>query len=397
MSPSGSKPIDVFKATHVSDPTFAMLCCAHGAEGLVKETIAADGWRLAFSRPGFVTAKKETESNLPSGTFIRTAARSLGQVRGDRSPELIDTLRQKISASPLAPSLASPPFDQLHVWPKDRLPIGRFGFEPGVDEVARAVADEIFQALAGELVRCDAPNRVAQPGESVLDVVLVDPSHWFIGTHAARQWPSRWPGGVQPIEPRDEPVSRAYFKAAEAIAWSGFPIQPGDTAVEIGSAPGGACGRLLELGLNVIGIDPAEMDPRIAEHPQFRQIAARAGDLPRREFRGAKWLLVDSNVRPDQTLVTVGQVVNHRESTIEGVLMTMKLGDYPHADRIPGWVAETQRWGATEVDVRQLARNRCEVCLAVRLEPAAAVNRPRKRPPPRPGRHSGDAPSRSPR
>lgn len=384
----------------MSDPLFAMLCCAHGAEGLVKETIAADGWRLAFSRPGFVTAKKELvtakqvdDSELPAGTFVRTAARSLGQARGDRAAELIDAIRRQISESPLA----SPPFDQLHVWPKDRLPIGRLGFEPGIDEVARAVADEIFREIATGLVRCDAPNRVAQPGESVLDVVLVDPSHWFIGTHTARDWPSRWPGGVQPIEPRDQPVSRAYYKAAEAIVWSGFAIQPGDTAVEIGSAPGGACGRLLELGLNVIGIDPAEMDPRIAEHPRFRHVVARAGDLPRREFRGAKWLLVDSNVRPDQTLVTVGQVVNHRDSAVEGVLMTMKLGDYPHADRISGWVAEAERWGATAIDVRQLARNRCEVCFAVRLSPAKTVNRPRKRPRTRPGHHSGDAPSRSPR
>lgn len=102
-------------------------------------------------------------------------------------------------------------------------------------------------------------------------------------------------------------------------------MQPGDLAVEIGSAPGGACGRLLELGLRVIGIDPAEMDPRIDQHRNFQHIRARGGDLPRRQFRGAKWLLVDSNVRPDQTLTTIENIVTHRQSDFVGLLITLKL------------------------------------------------------------------------
>ncbi|NND99458.1 MAG: SAM-dependent methyltransferase, partial [Pirellulaceae bacterium] len=240
-------------------------------------------------------------------------------------------------------------------------------FEPGVDEVSEAVAQEIYKTLAPTHLRCDAPNRIAQPGETVLDVVLVEPSHWFFGTHQADTWPSRWPGGVQPIRPANEPVSRAYYKAAEAITWSGFDLQRGDLAIEIGSAPGGACGRLLELGLRVIGIDPAEMDPRIAEHPKFRHLRARAGDLPRREFRGAKWLLVDSNVKPNKTLVTVGNIVTNRQSTIEGMLLTLKLGDYEAADSIDQWTDKIQSWNPKEIQIRQLARNKCEVCFAVRL------------------------------
>ena len=32
-------------------PSFVMLSCAHGAEGIVKSTIAEDGWRLSFCAP----------------------------------------------------------------------------------------------------------------------------------------------------------------------------------------------------------------------------------------------------------------------------------------------------------------------------------------------------------
>ena len=48
-------------------PTFAMLSCACGAEQVVKAEMAEQGWRLAFSRPGFVTAKNDLDVPLPEG------------------------------------------------------------------------------------------------------------------------------------------------------------------------------------------------------------------------------------------------------------------------------------------------------------------------------------------
>lgn len=346
----------------MSDPTFAMLTCAHGAEQAVKDSIIPQGWRLAFSRPGFVTAKHDDAVDPPTGIFVRTSARSIGQCRNESVSAQIAAMAGQLEDSPL-----TQPFDQLHVWPKDRAPIGRFGFEPGIDEVSKAVADEVLAALGPAWLRCDVANRVAEASEQVLDVVLVDPAHWFFGTHTASTWPTRWPGGVQPIQPKYEPVSRAYYKAAEAIAWSGFNLQPGDLCVEVGSAPGGACGRLLELGMQVIGIDPAEMDPRIAGHPQFRHIRARAGDLPRSEFSGAKWMLVDSNVKPDKTLVTVGNIVTHRNNRLRGLLITLKIGDYKSAGLVSRWQQTIEAWQPKTIRVRQLARNKCEVCFAVEM------------------------------
>lgn len=358
----------------MTDASFAILTCACGAEHAVKSSMAESGWRLAFSRPGFVTAKNDQpNAPLPEGIFIRTAAHSLGQSRNQMAISHLDALRESLVAFSAATSPAAgvrprgKVFDELHVWSKDRAPIGRFDFEPGVDEISRAVADEVFAAIGDDWLRCDAPNRIAEPGSRVLDIVLVDPSHWFFGTHQAQTWPTRWPAAVQPISPRYEPISRAYYKAAEAIAWSGFPMQPGDLVVEIGSAPGGACGRLLELGMQVIGVDPAEMDPRVAKHPKFRHLRARAGDLPRKTFRGAKWMLVDSNVRPEKTLVTVENIVANSRTDFRGLLLTMKIGDYDALDLIQQWRSTIERWNPVSIDVRQLARNRVEVCFAVRF------------------------------
>ncbi|MEM6472187.1 MAG: SAM-dependent methyltransferase [Planctomycetota bacterium] len=361
----------------MSDPTFSMMTCAVGAEVPLKTEVAELGWRLAFSRPGFVTAKHDKPgADLPHGIFVRTASRSLGHLRGSDGDQLIGQLGELLSSS--KPDRV---FDELHVWPRDRLPIGKFGFEPELDEVSKLVAQQIVEKLPAERIKARVPNQVAAHNSCVLDVVLVDPNDWFIGWHDIGpapddgqhqhangvDWPLRWPGGLQPIVPKYEPISRAYFKAAEAMDWSGFPFRERDVAVEVGSAPGGACGRMLELGLKVIGIDPADMDPRIANHPRFTHHRARAGDLPRKVFRGARWLFADSNVKPDKMLTTVENIVTHRDRTIEGLLLTFKLGDYSAAAEIPAWRTRIEQWGPSQIRVRQLARNRCEVCFAIRF------------------------------
>ncbi len=50
--------------------------------------------------------------------------------------------------------------------------------------------------------------------------------------------------------------------------WSRLPMHTGDRVVEIGSAPGGASQRLLDLGYEVTGIDAAEMDERVTANPR---------------------------------------------------------------------------------------------------------------------------------
>ena len=355
------------------DAVFAMVCCQNGSEPAVKAEVAKDGWRLAFSRRGFVTLKHEdVPKGLPRGVFVRTAAWTLGMVKGEDFATNAEKLLEVLLSGGRRER-----FDQLHVWPRDRVPVGKFDFEPGIDEISRLVGEELAATLRDRRLLRGELNAVAKPGERVLDVVLIDPAQWAIGWHdvprlsgtaAAKMVARTWPGGVQPLEPPGEVISRAYYKVAEAIAWSGLEMEPGDLAVEIGSSPGGACGLLLEKGLRVMGIDPAEMDPEILAHPNYQHVTAQAGDLPLSRYHGAKWLLVDANVRPDQTLATVERIVTDREHTIEGILLTLKLGGVEHADRIPGWIKRVRQWNAHDVRVRQLARSKIEVCLTGRIK-----------------------------
>ena len=359
---------------------FAVISCQVGTEHVLQREVLGQGWRLAFSRRGLVSFKcvQPTEL-LPKGIFVRTAFWGLGLIKGNEVQENLEFLIGRLREIGEAIQ-----FDRFHIWPRDRAPVGHYDFEPGDDRVIRDLGKAVENALLTEgLLKTAGFNRIAEPMHNVLDLVLVDPFHWAVGWHSVPQnddlgvyeqtissmaLPMSWPGGVQPLTPSGPVVSRAYFKAAEAIAWSRFDIRKDQVAIEIGASPGGASERLLHLGLHVIGIDPAEICPKILNHPSFHHIKARAGDLPRRVFTGADWLFVDSNVRPQQTLTTVENIVTHRGSTLKGFIITLKLPCLDSVRDLPTWISRIKDCGARDIKIRQLARGKMELCMAGRLD-----------------------------
>ena len=88
----------------------------------------------------------------------------------------------------------------------------------------------------------------------------------------------------------------------------------GDECVEIGCAPGGASQALLDRGLFVTGIDPADVDPSLLEHPRFRHLKKRGKEVRRKEFVGVRWLVADMNIAPEDTLSEVEAIVTARRS-----------------------------------------------------------------------------------
>lgn len=340
--------------------SFLFVVCQVGAEQALKNELAVTwpDFRLAFSRPGFLTFKLPPDHGLAAdfdlrSVFARTYGFSLGRVEGPSAEQLAQETWALVEGK-----LAGRPIEQLHVWQRDALAPGEHGYEPG----PTPLAEEIGDLLTKERPELRA-NRRARAGQQVLDVVLVEPNQWFIGCHEAASMPSRWPGGVCQIEPPEEIISRAWLKMQESLLWSRLPIASGDRAVEIGSSPGGACQALLERGLVVTGIDPAEMDEDVLAHPHFTHLRKRASEVKRREFRGVKWLFADSNVAPAHTLDSVQAIVTHEGVHIRGMLLTLKLLDWELAAEIPSYVARVRAWGYEHVRARQLAFNRQEICL----------------------------------
>ena len=172
-----------------------------------------------------------------------------------------------------------------------------------------------------------------------------------------------------PLALPPDAVSRAWLKMEEALEWSQLPIPRGARCAEIGSAPGGASQALLARGMEVIGIDPAEMAPSVLAHPKFRHVRRRAAEVPRRAFRKIRWLTADMNVAPVYTLDAVEAIVTYPQVNVRGMVLTLKLLDWELADHVPEYLERIRSWGYNMVRARQLQHNRREFCVAALQKP----------------------------
>jgi 23S rRNA (cytidine2498-2'-O)-methyltransferase len=361
----------------MESPGFIFVTCQVGAEPAVKAELARKwpAFRFAYSRPGFLTFK------LPGGAladdfdlhsvFARAYGFSIGKVTGDTVDDC---------AAKFWELVAERPHDALHVWQRDLFEPGHRGYEPRLTELATEAEIAIRAKAESRRLKAEAsksqesplhpltPSPVhaasASPGQLVLDCIIVEPNEWWVGYHRAASIPSRWPGGMFNIEVPAEVVSRAYLKMEEALAWSRMPLKPGEHWVEIGSAPGGSSQALLGHGLQVMGIDPANMDPVVLGNPNFTHVKMRGADVRRREFRNVRYLTADINVAPQYTLDTVESIVTHPEVSIRGLILTLKLLEWKLADELPAYLDRIRSWGYGQVRARQLHHNRQEVCVA---------------------------------
>jgi 23S rRNA (cytidine2498-2'-O)-methyltransferase len=353
-------------------PSFLFVTCQRGAEPAIKHEIARD-WpqmRFAYSRPGFLTFRLPADHALAAdwelgSVFARTHGFSIGKIDvGDAQAKARQLWEQGAVLRPR----------RLHVWQRDRDRPGRRGYEPGITEEATALRNFLLENRPGELTELEA-EPIASPGDCVLDCILIDEHQWWLGMHRARSLVSRYPGGFLAIEPPIPMVSRAYLKMEEALRWSELPIRAGDRCAEIGAAPGGSSQALLDRGLLVTGIDPAEMDPAILARPHFTHVRKRGHEVRRREFSKTRWLMADMNVAPRYTLDVVEGIVTHRGVNIRGMILTLKLLQWRLAEEIPRYLERIRSWGYDEVRARQLQYNRQEICVA-----ALRATPPRKPP-----------------
>ena len=323
-----------------SEPShpFAFATCQPGAEIALKAEVAQleSDIRPAFSRPGFVTFKlpvgfPRSSPFHQNSVFAQTTGWSLGSVGCDSTAtgatQVWDLVqRQRVH--------------HLHTWQR----CSRNSPLNPVTPLATEIGQQLLARLPSD--RSTIPlNQIAQRGQQILDCVLVEPGEWWIGSHVANHVPSRWPGGVLHREMPSHAVSRAYLKMWAALQWSGISIAPGDRCVELGSAPGGASQALLDRGVQVTGIDPAEMDETVLAHPDFTHLRMRGAELKRRAFRAFRWLVADANVAPKHTLDTVEQIVTYPGVPIRGLLLTLKLLQWNLAEQVPAWTDRNQLIG----------------------------------------------------
>ena len=317
-------------------PAFVFATCSPGLEALLKLDVARarPELRFAYSRPGLVTFKANvaiSDDDLPGSPFARVWGRSLGPAR---TPDDAALQLDFVGAA------------RVHVFARD--PDGAVDLAPWQNATTS---------------RLGVPAGPAEAGELVADVVVAADEPAWLGVHRADPHHARWPGGLVPAAvPADAP-SRAYAKIEEAIAWAELPLAAGQVALEIGCAPGGAMLALARRGLEVWGVDTAEVAPVVLAEPRVHHLPIKVGALRWEQLPArVDWLLVDVNLAPQVALHEVARLMPTLRPTLRGAVITLKLNDDAVVAELPKLVARIHALGFADVRLRHLPSNRRELC-----------------------------------
>ncbi len=326
---------------------FAFATCRVGVEAVLKDEAAKRGLRPAFMRPGFVSFKRDRPLGpdwLFDSVFAHAFAASYARTTPSELPQHAHALAESSGAR------------RVHLYPR-----------------ALVSDDDRPSELSGLAASLDLgvslPRGEAQPGEVVLDVVLVDPEVVVLGAHLHSPAHSPFPGGLPPLVLPVQAPSRAWLKLEEALLWHPQKPRPGESAIEIGSAPGGTAYGLIERGLRVFAVDPAEMDERLLARtlpngePALVHVRKPAAYLGKADIdTAARWLLIDINDNPEATLKQAEKTIAMLERP-PALILTLKLADWTLAAKLDSFRKRIEAIGYDAVRPRQLAHGRREVVL----------------------------------
>lgn len=356
---SSPKPPSTTRPGPRSDFIFA--ACRAGSERAMKEQIAARAGRMlspSFMRPQLITWKSARlldASFALDSVFARVSGISLGMFDAD------DTLARKVAEHFSGVTV------QLHVFP-------RVAPEDGVpDEVWRQVDAKrkaLVDALEAAGVKVSGTSRPKE-GQFVIDVILGEPGEKaLLGAHVHDPGRHAIAGALPRIALPDDAPSRAYLKMEQALIWAGLDgpkALPGKTALELGCAPGGATLALLRRGMNVVGVDTADLDPRVVAEGEkrpgsLRHLRVAASGLFKEELpRPVHVLVSDMNIAPPIMLRTVERVQSRVRARV--LILTLKLNDRRIEQQIPRFMKQIEMFGPFPVRATQLAANRAEFCV----------------------------------
>lgn len=137
-----------------------------------------------------------------------------------------------------------------------------------------------------------------QPGDSPVGAWLLLDEHTMV---ASATCTSPFPNGAVEFEQdREGPPSRAYIKLWEALAR--FRRQPaaGERCLDLGASPGGWTWALAKLGANVLAVDQAPLEDRIASLPGVECLRRDAFTLKPQDVGKLDWLFCDVACYPSK-------------------------------------------------------------------------------------------------
>jgi 23S rRNA (cytidine2498-2'-O)-methyltransferase len=333
------------------NPRFYFATCQVGAEKAVKAEVAVEypQLRFAFSRPGFITFKQESDEEpvlvLKKGIFTRLWGEVLSQTK---EPAALGDLISRI-----------PQGKTVHCFDRDQ-------FVPG-DEPNDFTLHSRIQSIVKNVQGIEW-NGIPQFGDEVYSLIWIDDFHVFLGRHTHSESLSVFPGNIPVIPLAEESPSRAYLKIEEAFYRFKPAVEKGFSVLEVGCAPGGATTAMLNRGLMVTGVDPQFMDEKIAKFPAFKFIRKPARFVTADELKNTNpdWLVMDMSIAPQDAITELTHIIAllrgnfGKELKLRQGFLTLKLNDWKLASEIPLYMKRIEALGFHGLHPIQLCSNRQE-------------------------------------
>jgi 23S rRNA (cytidine2498-2'-O)-methyltransferase len=299
---------------------FYYFLCNEGSENFLKEEIKifAPELKFSFSTKGFLTFKL-VEKELKYQYFV--FCRHWGEFIARGSREELEA----------------------------RLERAR-----GVKKLSYHLSGEIFKIEHFEL------------DDLVFEMIQINESQFYLGKYFVTRKTNPIIGGFSKIELPSDAPSRAYLKILQAFERVGLSPNAHESALEIGSSPGGATYALLEKNLTVLGVDPGEMNPICFEFKKFKHLKKSIQDLKIEEIdQNCDWLLVDMNLSPEASLGEIEKILLHIKDHFKGAFITLKMTKISLVERLPFYRKIILRLGLNPKLMTQLIGHKQEFLLYI--------------------------------
>ena len=141
-----------------------------------------------------------------------------------------------------------------------------------LDQTYKNQAPEIIQATEEALLSAGYTRSDTHPIWVIS--IIIHQNTLYAGASYTFQNLSDWNGGMHRFKKNDDFISRAEFKFQEALSVFGIniPALGIKTAIDLGAAPGGWTKILLDHGLCVTAVDPANLSETLARHPNLTYV-----------------------------------------------------------------------------------------------------------------------------
>lgn len=164
-----------------------------------------------------------------------------------------------------------------------------------------ALIQEKLPPLKPKLLQCCDPIPTSPLGSWT----LLDEQTLLAATHCESPFAH---GDVAFAEDKTGPPSRAYLKLWETFTRLGVHPEPGQRCLDLGASPGGWTWVLASLGCQVLAVDRAPLDPRVAAMPGVTQRQGSAFGIDPRSSKNdvhPDWIFSDVICYPAKLLTYI--------------------------------------------------------------------------------------------